>query len=356
MRKLILVASAAILLIGPVGVAAAKGGPGGGGGHGGGGPGGGHGGGGPGGGGGGGHGNPHGGGEGGSSGGGHGRGHEGGGPSANLGGGRGGGHHGGGHEANRRGGGPRAHHEQVAGRGHKAEHFAGPPGKARGPAMAEARGRGPAVLVDRTQPARVVIAGREHLRWQPAFQPGCPPGLAKKNNGCLPPGIAKKIYGDPWFRYAPFYGWAGSNDWWYTNGYAYRLDPGTGLVNSFLPLLGGGLFPGNAWPSAYTDYAIDPYYRRYYGYGDYDYRYADGTLFAVDPGTQQINSIAALLTGDPWAVGQPMPPGYYAYNVPPPYRARYYDTPDVWYRYSDGYIYRVDPTTQLVSAVISLLA
>lgn len=24
---------------------------------------------------------------------------------------------------------------------------------------------------------------------------GCPPGLAKKDNGCLPPGQAKKIYG-----------------------------------------------------------------------------------------------------------------------------------------------------------------
>ena len=23
---------------------------------------------------------------------------------------------------------------------------------------------------------------------------GCPPGLAKKNNGCLPPGQAKKLY------------------------------------------------------------------------------------------------------------------------------------------------------------------
>jgi len=26
---------------------------------------------------------------------------------------------------------------------------------------------------------------------------GCPPGLAKKHNGCLPPGQAKKIYRDP---------------------------------------------------------------------------------------------------------------------------------------------------------------
>ncbi len=28
-----------------------------------------------------------------------------------------------------------------------------------------------------------------------ASQKHCPPGLAKKNNGCLPPGQAKKIYG-----------------------------------------------------------------------------------------------------------------------------------------------------------------
>jgi hypothetical protein len=202
-----------------------------------------------------------------------------------------------------------------------------------------------------------MIAGREHFRWQPALLPGCPPGLAKKDNGCLPPGQANKIYGDRWFSYAPWYDAARDYDWRYMNGYAYRVDPLSGLVDSFLPLLGGGLYPGNAWPAAYTDYAVDPYYPRYYGYGDdYDYRYADGTLFAVDPRSQEIDSIAALLTGDPWAVGQPMPPGYYAYNVPPPYRARYYDTPDAWYRYDDGYVYRVDPTTQLVSAIISLLA
>ncbi|WP_338547762.1 excinuclease ABC subunit A [Roseovarius phycicola] len=28
-----------------------------------------------------------------------------------------------------------------------------------------------------------------------ASQKHCPPGLAKKNNGCLPPGQAKKLYG-----------------------------------------------------------------------------------------------------------------------------------------------------------------
>ena len=47
--------------------------------------------------------------------------------------------------------------------------------------------------------------------------------------------------------------------------------------------------------------------------------------------------------------------GYSAYNVPFAYRDRYYDTPDAWYRYNDGYIYRVDPTTQLITAVINAL-
>ena len=31
------------------------------------------------------------------------------------------------------------------------------------------------------------------------------------------------------------------------------------------------------------------------------------------------------------------------YNVPYDYRATYYDTPNAWYRYNNGYIYQVDP-------------
>lgn len=50
-----------------------------------------------------------------------------------------------------------------------------------------------------------------------------------------------------------------------------------------------------------------------------------------------------------------MPLGYDIYNVPPAYRDRYVDGPDAMYRYSDGYVYEVDPTTQLVRAVIELL-
>ena len=50
-----------------------------------------------------------------------------------------------------------------------------------------------------------------------------------------------------------------------------------------------------------------------------------------------------------------MPRGYDVYNVPYTYRDRYYDTPDNMYRYSDGYVYRVDPETRLVAAAIELL-
>ncbi len=34
---------------------------------------------------------------------------------------------------------------------------------------------------------------------------GCPPGLQKKNNGCLPPGQAKKLYGEDALRHAHGY-------------------------------------------------------------------------------------------------------------------------------------------------------
>lgn len=81
----------------------------------------------------------------------------------------------------------------------------------------------------------------------------CPPGLAKKNNGCLPPGQAKKLYNvghrypyasrdlfgynqlpydmrqryayDPYARYG------------YDNGYYYQVDPTTMVVRSILGAL-----------------------------------------------------------------------------------------------------------------------
>ena len=54
-------------------------------------------------------------------------------------------------------------------------------------------------------------------------------------------------------------------------------------------------------------------------------------------------------------VGDRLPAGYDVYNVPFDYRDRYADSNDAWYRYADGSIYEVDPQTRLIESVISLL-
>ena len=75
----------------------------------------------------------------------------------------------------------------------------------------------------------------------------CPPGLAKKNNGCLPPGQAKKLYniGQHWPRnygYAwnynqiPYdmrsqYHFDPNDRYYYGDGYVYQVDPATMLIS-----------------------------------------------------------------------------------------------------------------------------
>ncbi|WP_120716227.1 hypothetical protein [Tsuneonella amylolytica] len=188
---------------------------------------------------------------------------------------------------------------------------------------------------------------------------GCPPGLAKKNNGCTPPGLANNSNYD--YRsayYSPsYYGYNGIGDgrYYYDDGYLYRVN-NTGGILGYLPLLGGALSVGNQWPSYYQPVSVPDYYREYYNLGSPNsYRYADDVLYRVDPNTSTITSIAALLTGDQFQVGQRIPNGYDVYNVPYGYQDRYYDSPDSYYRYSDGYVYQVDPTTQLIQAAIQLL-
>jgi hypothetical protein len=127
-------------------------------------------------------------------------------------------------------------------------------------------------------------------------------------------------------------------------------------VLSYVPLLGGALSVGNVWPSGYDAAPVPDYFLDYFGTDEpYDYRYANGAIFGVDPQTNMIRQIAGLLTGDDWTIGQPMPRGYDVYNVPWDYRDQYADTPDAWYRYSDGYVYQVDPTTRLIQAAIQLI-
>ncbi|QYU70794.1 hypothetical protein J4558_12065 [Leptolyngbya sp. 15MV] len=184
---------------------------------------------------------------------------------------------------------------------------------------------------------------------------GCPPGLARLDNGCVPPGLARQrqvTYRPDYFGYPRL----GEGRYHYGDGYLYRLDDGNGVIG-FIPLLGGALGIGNTWPSFYEPAPLSPYYVEYFNLGDAPgYRYADDVIYRVDPGSSAITSIAALLTGDEFAVGQRMPGGYDVYNVPYGYRDRYYDTDEAAYRYADGYIYQVDPATQLIAAVIELIA
>ena len=80
----------------------------------------------------------------------------------------------------------------------------------------------------------------------------CPPGLAKKHNGCMPPGQARKLYrGQRWessygSRYSygqiPYslrrqYGLEPNYRYYYDNGQLYAVDPRTMLVQQVISAL-----------------------------------------------------------------------------------------------------------------------
>ena len=81
----------------------------------------------------------------------------------------------------------------------------------------------------------------------------CPPGLARKNNGCLPPGQAKKLYkvgqrynrnlGNLWtYNQIPAdlrnrYAFDRSDRYYYQQGYLYQVDPKTMLVQQVVSAL-----------------------------------------------------------------------------------------------------------------------
>ena len=82
---------------------------------------------------------------------------------------------------------------------------------------------------------------------------GCPPGLAKKHNGCMPPGQAKKLYrigqrfplsyGDRWsYNQIPYdlrrqYGFNPNDRYYYGDGYVYRVNPRTMLIQQVVSAL-----------------------------------------------------------------------------------------------------------------------
>ena len=188
---------------------------------------------------------------------------------------------------------------------------------------------------------------------------GCPPIFARTNTGCGPRGqlrqLEERLLGH---HYSPgLFGLShyGNGRYAYQDGYLMRLGSG-GDVAGYIPLLGGALAIGNRWPGSFESYPLPDYYVDYFDLGEApSYRYADNVIYRIDPRDAGILSVAALLTGDEFVIGQPMPAGYDVYNVPYPFRDAYRDGPEARYRYSDGYLYRIDPTTELVAAAIELL-
>ena len=139
----------------------------------------------------------------------------------------------------------------------------------------------------------------------------------------------------------------------YVNGVIYEVDCFTGVVEDVIPLYAGGYGVGQYLPSSYGYYNVPYQYRdMYYNTSDHNYWYAPGAIYQVDPTTQLISAVASLLAPG-FSVGQQLPVGYGMYNVPMAYRDTYYDTSSAWYRYNNGYIYQVDPTTQLVTAIVA---
>ena len=81
----------------------------------------------------------------------------------------------------------------------------------------------------------------------------CPPGLAKKHNGCMPPGQARKLYnvgqhynrnfGNRWtYNQIPYdlrsrYSFDRNDRYYYRNGYLYQVDPRTMLVERVVSAL-----------------------------------------------------------------------------------------------------------------------
>lgn len=198
--------------------------------------------------------------------------------------------------------------------------------------------------------------------------PGCPPGLARQNAFCLPPGLLRRaqmmgrridhsrfgaVPQDWLYRF-------GDNDEFYhrydDDGFIYRIDRESDLVSAILPLFGTGLTLGEPLPLGYDAYNLPMPYRDLYADSDeHLYRYDDGAIYQVDTETRLIESVVALLSGNPINVGSPLPTGYDAYNLPLDYRDRYADDADSLYRYSNGGIFEVDPTTMLVERLVEMV-
>jgi len=99
----------------------------------------------------------------------------------------------------------------------------------------------------------VIVSDRYGRLYALNARGACPPGLAKRNNGCLPPGQAKRLYregqrynrnfGSQWtYDQIPDYlrnqySFDQNDRYYYNNGYLYQVDPKTMLVQQVISAL-----------------------------------------------------------------------------------------------------------------------
>ena len=226
--------------------------------------------------------------------------------------------------------------------------------------------------IRRDQPFRAIGGYRvrdDNIRYASGSGGACPPGLAKKNNNCLPPGQAMKALGVGALLPAAYYSsynipdeyqswYQDSPDYYYRyddSGYIYQVDRQTSMVESLIPLLGGGFGVGQLLPAGYDVYNLPMQYRDDFVDSDEaSYRYGDDAIYQVDPQSGIIEQIVALLAGD-LNVGQALPSGYDVYNLPMEYRDDFVDDADSMYRYADGNIYEVDPQSRIIEQIVASL-
>jgi len=169
------------------------------------------------------------------------------------------------------------------------------------------------------------------------------------------PNYYMSSYVPSYYGFNSFYPDYGDDCYRYGYGVVYEVNCYTGFVEDVIPTYAGGYGVGQLLPSAYSYYNVPMQYRSlYYDTPDYGYWYAPGAIYQYDQRSSMITSVASLLSPG-FTIGQPLPLGYDVYNVPYAYRATYYDTPSAYYRYNNGYIYQVDPTTLLVTAIVASL-
>lgn len=150
-----------------------------------------------------------------------------------------------------------------------------------------------------------------------------------------------------------------TDDAWYRygDGFIYQVDPYTRRVEQRYPLYADNYLVGEPWPVAYPGYNVPYAYRDlYYDTPQAHYRYANNGIYRVDPTTQLITALVALVSGQNFNIGQPMPSGYDVYNVPFAYRDRWYDDEDDYYRYANGYVYEIDADTGLIEDAFPVYA